>query len=57
MSKLKFYNVKTRSTVEVPDDEVTVVALKNGKKAARAIVDGTILFRILSAEDAARLAK
>jgi hypothetical protein len=57
VSKLKFYNVKTRSTVEVPDDKVTVVTMKNGKKAAKAEVDGMKLFKILSAADAARLGK
>lgn len=54
---MKFYNVKTRSTVEVPDDKVTVVTMKNGKKAAKAEVDGMKLFKILSAADAARLGK
>ncbi len=53
---MKFYNVKTREAVEVPDDQVTVVTMKNGKKAAQTIVDGTKLFRIIGKEDAARLA-
>ena len=54
---MKFYNVKTKQSVEVPDSEVTVVELKNGRKAAEATVDGVKLFRILGKEDAARLAK
>lgn len=54
---MKFYNVKTRESVEVPDSEVTVVTMKNGKKAGKASVNGTNLFKILSREDAARLSK
>lgn len=53
---LKFYNVKTREAVEVPDSEVTVITMKNGKKAAKAQSNGTNLFKILSNDDAARLA-
>jgi hypothetical protein len=52
---LKFYNVKTRQSVDVPDNDVTVVTMKNGKKAAQAVKDGMKLFKILSKEDAARL--
>ena len=52
---MKFYNVKTRQSVEVPDSEVTVVTMKNGKKAAQTVKDGMKLFKILSKEDAARL--
>lgn len=54
---MKFYNVKTRQSVDVPDSEVTVVTMKNGKMAAKASYNGTNLFKILSKEDAARLAK
>jgi hypothetical protein len=43
--------------VDVPDEEVTVVTMKNGKKAGKANYKGTNLFKILSKEDAARLAK
>jgi hypothetical protein len=53
---LKFYNVKTRQFVDVPDDQVTVVTMKNGKKAAKAESNGMKLFKILSKDDAARLA-
>ena len=52
---MKFYNVKTRQSVEIPDNQVTVVTMKNGKKAAKAESNGTKLFKILSNEDAARL--
>jgi len=54
---MKFYNVKTRESVEVDDSKVEVVTMKNGKKAAKAEVDGMKLFKILSKEDAARLSK
>ena len=54
---MKFYNVKTRQSVEVDDSKVEVVTMKNGKKAAKAEVDGMKLFKILSKEDAARLSK
>jgi hypothetical protein len=54
---MKFYNVKTREMVEVPDSEVTVVTMKNGKKAAKAEYNGMKLFKIMSKEDAERLAK
>lgn len=54
---MKFYNVKTRQTVEVDDSQVTVVTMKNGKKAAKAEKDGMKLFKILSKEEAERLGK
>lgn len=53
---MKFYNVKTRQAVEVADDKVTLVTMKNGKKAAKAEVNGTKLFKIVGKEEAARLA-
>lgn len=56
MNKLKFYSVKTRQAVDVSDDQVQVVTMKNGKKAAQTVVDGVKLFRIISKEDAARFA-
>ncbi len=52
---MKFYNVKTRQTVEVPNSEVTLVTMKNGKKAAKAELNGTKLFKIVGKEDAAKL--
>ncbi len=54
---MKFYNVKTRQPVEIDDSKVTVVTMKNGKKAAKAEDNGVGLFKILSNEDAARLSK
>jgi len=52
---MKFYNVKTRQSVDVPDSDVEVVTMKNGKKAAKAEDNGMKLFKILSKEDAVRL--
>lgn len=54
---VKFYNVKIRKSVEVPDKDVSVITFKNGKKAAQAEYDGSKLFKILSKDDAARLSK
>lgn len=54
---MNFYNVKTRQQVEVPDSQVEVVVMKNGRKAAKAVVDGSGLFKMLSNADAERLEK
>jgi hypothetical protein len=54
---LKFYNLKTKASVEVDDSLVTVVETKNGRKAAQAVVDGMKLFKFLGKEDLDRLAK
>ena len=53
--RLKFYSVKKRESVEVDDREVELVTMKNGRKAAQAELDGGKLFKILSADDVARL--
>ena len=47
--------MKTKKSVEVPDEKVEVVTLKNGRKAAKAESDGVKLFKILGKEDAVRL--
>jgi hypothetical protein len=52
---LRFYNVKTRQFIEVPDNQVEVVTMKNSKKAAKAQSNGMKLFKILSKDDATRL--
>lgn len=56
---MRFYSVQIRDFVEVPDDQVEVITMKNGKKAAKAQTthNGMTLklFKILSKEDAARL--
>jgi hypothetical protein len=35
---MKFYSVQTREEIEVAEDKIEVVTMKNGKKAARATV-------------------
>ncbi|MFA4827192.1 MAG: hypothetical protein WC596_03025 [Candidatus Shapirobacteria bacterium] len=57
MATIKFYNVKTRKSVEVDVSKVTKTTLKNGRPAAQAVdpESGTKLFKILSAADAALL--
>ena len=55
VKQMKFYNVKTRESVDISDDKVELVTMKNGKKAAKAEIDGTKLFKIISKEDVARL--
>ncbi len=52
---MKFYNVKTKQSVEIPDDKVTVVTTKNGRKAGQAEIDGMKLFKFLGQEDLTRL--
>lgn len=56
---MKFYSVQIRETVEVPDNDVEVVTMKNGKKAAKAQTtkDGRTLklFKIIGNDDLKRL--
>jgi hypothetical protein len=52
---MQFYNLKTKEKVEVPDEQVELVTTDNGRKAAKAEIDGMKLFKFLSKEDAARL--
>jgi hypothetical protein len=54
---LKFYNLKTKQSVEIPDEKVTVITTSNGRKAAQAEVDGMKLFKFLGKEDLERLGK
>jgi hypothetical protein len=53
--RLEFYNLKTKSKVEVEDSKITIVTTNNGRKAAQAEVDGMKLFKFLSKADAERL--
>jgi len=52
---MTFYSVQIKESVDVPDDQVEVVTMKNGKKAARATVERegkTLkLFKFLPAGD------
>lgn len=56
---MKFYSVQIRESIEVPDQDVKVITMKNGKKAAQAEVqrDGRTLklFKIVGKEDVARM--
>ncbi len=54
---LNFYNLKTKTTVEVDDSKVTIVTTSNGRKAAQAEVDGMKLFKFLSKADLEKLEK
>ncbi|HVA90696.1 MAG TPA: hypothetical protein VNL71_12745 [Chloroflexota bacterium] len=51
---MKFYSVQTREEIEVAEDKIEIVTMKNGKKAARATVerDGKTLklFKFLPAD-------
>ncbi len=40
---MQFYNVKTREKVEIPDSEVEVVEMKNGKLSAQSMNNGTVM--------------
>ena len=56
---MKFYNLKLRKSVEVDDKDVTLVTMKSGRPAARAVatVDGQqyTMFRILGKAEADKL--
>ncbi len=57
---MTFYSVQIKESIDVPDDQVEVVTMKNGKKAARATVDRegkTLkLFKFLPAGDTPKAA-
>ena len=57
MIHIQFYNLKTKEKIEVPDDKIEIVTMENGRKAAKAEVNGTKLFKFLSKADAEKLAK
>jgi len=56
---MKFYSVQIRETIEVPNSEVEVITMKNGKKAVQAVVEKNgkelKLFKIISNEELAML--
>lgn len=52
---LEFYNLKTKSKVQVDDSKVTIITTNNGRKAAQAEVDGMKLFKFLSKADVEKL--
>jgi hypothetical protein len=53
MAQLKFYSLKSKKSVWVDTDKVTVKTLKNGRKAGEAVdpETGTKLFKFLSKDD------
>jgi len=57
MANVKFYSLKSKKHVFVDSSKVTVLTLKNGRKAAQAIdpETGTKLFKFLSKEEAKTL--
>ena len=56
---MKFYNVKLKKSVDVNEDDIEIVTMKNGRPAAKATVniEGAThkMFKILSKEDAEKL--
>lgn len=53
---IQFYNLKTKEKVEIPDNEIEIVTLENGRKAAKAVYNGMKLFKFLSKADSEKLA-
>lgn len=59
---LQFYNLKTKQKVEIPDNQVEIITMKNGRKAAQAFFDmgngqKMKMFKIVGKEDLERLGK
>ena len=52
---IQFYNLKTKEKVEIPDSQVEIITMENGRKAAKAEANGTKLFKFLSKADAEKL--
>lgn len=53
MAEVKFYSLKSKKYVVVDSSKVTVVTLKNGRKAAQAVdpETGVKLFKFLSEKE------
>ena len=49
---IQFYNLKTKEKVEIPDDQIEIITMENGRTAAKAEVNGMKLFKFLSKADA-----
>lgn len=56
MIYIQFYNLKTKEKVEVPEDKIEIITMENGRKAAKAEVNGMKLFKFLSKADADKFA-
>jgi len=52
---IQFYNLKTKEKVEIPESEIEIVTMENGRKAAKAVYNGTKLFKFLSKADSEKL--
>ena len=56
---MEFYNVKLKKKVEVDEENIEIITMKNGRPAAKAEVsiDGEThkMFKILSKEEAAKV--
>ena len=53
MAQIKFYSLKSKKSVWVDTDKITLRTLKNGRKAGESVdpETGTKLFKFLSKED------
>ena len=49
---IQFYNLKTKEKIEVPENQIEIITMENGRKAAKAEVNGMKLFKFLSKADA-----
>ncbi len=56
MIYILFYNLKTKEKIEVPDDQIEIITMENGRKAAKAEFNGAKLFKFLSKADAEKFA-
>ena len=56
---MEFYNVKLKKKVEVDEENIEIITMKNGRPAAKAevTIDGEThkMFKILSKEEAAKV--
>ena len=52
MIRIQFYNLKTKEKIEVPENQIEIITMENGRKAAKAEVNGMKLFKFLSKADA-----
>jgi len=53
MAEVKFYSLKSKKFVFIDKSKITIVTLKNGRKAAQAVdpESGVKLFKFLSEKD------
>lgn len=53
--RVRFYHMKKRAQIEVPDSQVKKQRMSNGRFAATAEVEGVRVFKFLSEKDFAAL--